>query len=422
MNYFKPVAFFGMLAVLASCNEEDPIPEMPELEPTIVELAVDTPDLSMLVEAVTRAGLVESLSAAGPFTVLAPTNQAFQTLLDSQADWNSISDIDEEVLESVLLYHVFSGSVTSNDLSANQELTSLNGEVVTVTEVGTNISFNGTANVATGNVEARNGIVHVIDAVLLPPTIVEAVTKTLRWVNSEEFGYVFTDGMGKTLYYFARDVAGNNNCVGGCATNWPKFHATSVAITGDAFDADLVGEIDVNGEMQTTYNGWPLYYFVNDAAAGDFNGEGAGGGNWYVAKPDYDVMLANDQLVGNNGESYIMTAEGVIELGTGNTVYFTDFSGRTLYRFVNDVANQSNFGGNAANWPKFTTEVNVVPSLVSVDDFGVIADGQIAYRGNPLYYFGQDMARGETKGVSVPSPGVWPIVNRTTPALVAAAD
>ncbi|WP_209332490.1 fasciclin domain-containing protein [Lunatimonas salinarum] len=415
MNYFKLVAFIGTLAFLASCNDDDPEPEMPE--PNIAELAAGNPDLSMLVEAVNRTGFTGSLVGPGPLTVLAPTNQAFQALLDTQEDWNTIADIDEDLLEAVLFYHIYSGSIASSSLSADQTLSSVDGEILTVTQVGTTVTFNGVANVVTPDVMASNGLVHVIDAVLLPPAVIESVTNTLRWVDSEDFGFVFTDGMGMTLYYFARDVDGNNNCSGGCANNWPKFHATSIAITGDEFDADLVGEIEVDGEMQTTYNGWPLYYFVNDAAAGDFNGEGAGGGNWYVAKPDYDIMLANDQLVGNDGENYIMDAEGVTALGAGNTFYFTDFDGRTLYRFVNDVMNQSNFGGNPAVWPKFTTAVTVAPSILSLDDFGVIADDQVAFRGNPLYYFGQDMARGETKGVSVPAPGIWPIVNATTAAL-----
>lgn len=419
MNVLKLFSLFVVFGLLFACNDDDP---MPEMQKSIVQLAAETPDLSMLVQAVTRAGLVESLSGAGPFTVLAPTNQAFQALLDSDPSWNSIADIDPAVLEAVLLYHVFSGSAASNSLSANQTLTSLGGEAVTVTEVGSTVTFNGVANVAAADVEASNGIIHVIDAVILPPSILEAITKTMRMVNSEQYGMVFTDGNGKTLYYFARDVKGTNNCVGGCANNWPKFHATSVSITADGFDPALVGEIDVNGEKQSTYNGWPLYTFVNDEAPGDFNGEGAGGGDWYVAKPDYDVMLANDQLVGNNGESYVVNAEGVISVGTGNTMYFTDFNGRTLYRFVNDVANQSNFGGNPANWPRFTQEVTVVPSLLNADDFAVIQNGQITYRANPLYYFGQDAARGETRGVSVPSPGIWPIVNRNTLTLVASQD
>ncbi|EON78115.1 fasciclin domain protein [Lunatimonas lonarensis] len=422
MKLLKILSLFMVFGLVLSCNDEDPLPEEPEGPPSIVQLASDTPDLSLLVQAVTRAGLVESLSGAGPFTVLAPTNQAFQALLDSEPSWNSIADIDVAVLEAVLLYHVFSGATASNSLTANQQLTSMNGEAVTVTQVGSTVTFNGVANVAAADIEASNGIVHVIDAVILPPSLIEAITKTLRMVDSAEYGMVFTDGNGMTLYYFARDVKGNNNCTGGCANNWPKFHATSINITGNGFDPELVGEIDVNGEMQSTYNGWPLYTFVNDETAGDFNGEGAGGGNWYVAKPDYDVMLANDQLVGNNGESYVVNAEGVISVGTGNTMYFTDFNGRTLYRFVNDVANQSNFGGNPANWPLFTNEVTVVPSLLDAADFGVMGTGQVTYRANPLYYFGQDAARGETRGVSVPSPGIWPIVNRNTPALVASGD
>lgn len=412
MNYVRLLLTAATFASAMACNE-DPTPEVDEPR-NIVQTALETQDLSVLAQAVTRAGLVESLSGPGPLTVLAPTNQAFQALLDSNPEWNSLDDIDDETLQAVLLYHVFSGAVNSASLQADQELESLNSEVVTVTQVSPNVVFNSRSRVVTADVEASNGVVHLIDAVLLPPSWLEQQRRTLSIVDTEEYGLVFTDGEGRTLYFFARDVNGSNNCSGGCANNWPVFHAASTSL-GDQADNDLVGEIEVGEASQSTYNGWPLYYFVNDEDPGDTNGEGAGGGNWYVAKPDYSVMLANGQLIGNDGNNYVLNDEGAIVAGTGNSFYFTDFAGRTLYRFINDGPDQSNFGGNAANWPDFTTEVNVAPSIISVEDFGVIADGQITYRRNPLYYFGQDTQRGETRGVNVPNPGVWPAVNLTTP-------
>ncbi len=400
-----------------ACSDDDPVPE-PEVPKNIVELAQDTPSLSALVQAVTAAGLGNNLSAPGPFTVLAPTNEAFQALIDSNPAWNQLSDIDAEVLEQVLLYHVVSGRVLSSSLSANQEVTMMNGEILTVTQVGSTVTFNDTADVVTPDVEASNGIVHIIDAVLLPPSLTAVNENTLMMIEDETLGKVFSDGRGHVLYYFARDVNGSNNCTGGCANNWPIFYAEEIMVDDPDFDEELVGEIDVNGEMQSTYNGWPLYTFVNDEEAGDTNGEGAGGGNWYVAKPDYSIMLANGQLVGNNGNNYILSENGMLEVGDGNTPYFTDFNGRTLYRFRNDVANQSNYGGNVANWPDFTTPATVLPSVLSLEDFGVIAEDQVTYKSNPIYYFGQDAGRGETKGVSA-GGGNWPIINRTTAALAA---
>ncbi|WP_158860941.1 fasciclin domain-containing protein [Lunatibacter salilacus] len=413
-NILLFAAFFGFMA----CSDDDPTPEPEEDPKNIVELASDTPNLSILVQAVTAAGLVNDLSAPGPFTVLAPTNQAFQALLDSNPAWNELSDIDTDVLRQVLLYHVVSGSVPSSSLSANQEVTMQNGELLTVTQVGSTVTFNDTADVITADVEASNGIVHIIDAVLLPPSLTAVNENTLMMIEDETFGNVFTDGRGHVLYYFARDVKGANNCTGGCANNWPIFYAEEIMVDDPDFDEDLVGQIDVDGEMQSTYNGWPLYTFVNDEEPGDTNGEGGGGGNWYVAKPDYSLMLANDQLVGNDGNNYILSEEGVLEMGDGNTPYFTDFDGRTLYRFRNDVANQSNYGGNVANWPDFTTPVTIVPSVLSLEDFGVIAENQVTFRSNPIYYYGQDAERGETKGVSA-GGGNWPIINRSTAALTA---
>jgi len=142
---------------------------------TIVDVAVNN-NLSSLVAALTRADLGATLSGNGPFTVFAPTNAAFQELLDSNPDWNSINDIPVEVLKSVLLFHVLSGTVKSTDLSDTYVNTLSNGpndEPLSLqVEVTGGVEFNGNAKPVTVDVEASNGIVHVIDKVMLPPSVV----------------------------------------------------------------------------------------------------------------------------------------------------------------------------------------------------------------------------------------------------------
>lgn len=157
-----------------SCDDDNDDTIMPVTN-TIVDVAVNN-NLSSLVAAVTRADLAGILSSPGPFTVFAPTNEAFQGLLDSNADWNSVNDIPVETLRSVLLFHVLSGEVKSTDLAdiyVNTSSTGPNDEALSLqVEVTGAIEFNGDAKPVIVDVEASNGVVHVIDKVMLPPNVV----------------------------------------------------------------------------------------------------------------------------------------------------------------------------------------------------------------------------------------------------------
>merc|ERR1712194_553019 len=134
--------------------------------PTIPELAASA-NLTTLVAAITAAKLVATLSGAGPFTVFAPTNDAFTALpagvLTALLKPENIKD-----LVTVLEYHVASGEVVSTDLKNGEQIKTLEGQDVNVTIAGTDVSIND-AKVTEANVFAVNGVVHVIDAVLLPP-------------------------------------------------------------------------------------------------------------------------------------------------------------------------------------------------------------------------------------------------------------
>ncbi|WP_299674189.1 fasciclin domain-containing protein [uncultured Tenacibaculum sp.] len=144
----------------------------------IVDLAVNTSDLSSLVSALQKADLVSALQADGPFTVFAPTNAAFQALLDSNMSWNTLDDIPVDVLKNVLLFHVISGKVESGDLSdtyVNTLAVGPNDEALSLqVEVTGGIEFNGDSKPVMNliNIPATNGVVHVIDKVMLPPNVV----------------------------------------------------------------------------------------------------------------------------------------------------------------------------------------------------------------------------------------------------------
>ncbi len=227
---------------------------------------------------------------------------------------------------------------------------------------------------------------------------------------------ILVDGDGFTLYFFTRDVSGESACEGSCLSTWPAFHVSSIDAGTGLDEADFGTITRGDGDMQTTYKGWPLYYYASDNAAGQTNGEGVGN-VWFVGKPDYSIMLANAQLVGNDGVNYT----GDYEPGDGETQYFVDSFGRTLYAFINDTQDQNNYTeedfSNNATWPIFHTDISSLPSTINADDFGTIdvfGESQLTYKGWPLYYFIGDENRGENKGVSVPTPGVWPVVNTST--------
>ena len=136
------------------------------LPPTVVGLAINNPDFSILVEAVLKAELAETLSGAGSFTVFAPTNAAFEQLFDALGV-SGIADLTKEQLIPILLYHVVSGNVLSGELSTGSVAT-LGGDISV--NVGSSVTINGSSNVVLANVQGSNGVVHAIDEVLLPPS------------------------------------------------------------------------------------------------------------------------------------------------------------------------------------------------------------------------------------------------------------
>lgn len=165
------LALFAGIFFTACNDDNDTVMETN----TIVDVAVKN-NLTSLVAAVQRAGLASTLSGNGSFTVFAPTNDAFQALLDSNPNWNSINDIPVETLQSVLLFHVLDGTVRSTDLSdtyVNTLSTGPNDEPLSLqVEVTGGVAFNGDTNPVNFDVNASNGIVHVINKVMLPPNIV----------------------------------------------------------------------------------------------------------------------------------------------------------------------------------------------------------------------------------------------------------
>ena len=150
----------------AAATSQEQAPSTQQNAQDVVALAQDTPDLSTLVTAVSTAKLGDTLQGDGPFTVFAPTNAAFKELGDEQVQ-SLLEPENRDQLTKVLTYHVVPGTLTAADLSDGQKLETVAGETLTVKVNGGTVMV-GDASVVQPDVEASNGVVHVIDGVLTP--------------------------------------------------------------------------------------------------------------------------------------------------------------------------------------------------------------------------------------------------------------
>lgn len=172
MNYLKKftlaMLFLAIPFITVSCNDDDDDMGGTD-EKNIVQIAQDTPELSTLVDALVAANLTGALSGDGPFTVFAPTNAAFQKL--DPTTLNTIISTPS-LLTALLQYHVVADEVFSNELSNGNVPTLLSGQSVAVNVSGGMVTLNGSTKVTTADVDASNGVIHLIDEVLLPEDFV----------------------------------------------------------------------------------------------------------------------------------------------------------------------------------------------------------------------------------------------------------
>jgi uncharacterized surface protein with fasciclin (FAS1) repeats len=168
---FIEILFFALLLSFSSLKAQ-----------TVVDIIVNSPDHDTLEAAVIAAGLEDDLSGAGPFTVFAPTDEAFKALPAGTLE-TLLAD-PTGALADILLYHVASGKVMSGDLSDGQMIPTLFGKEVKV-KINDDGVFINDSKVNAADIQADNGVVHVINAVLLPETPTGIFDKT---ANSKELG------------------------------------------------------------------------------------------------------------------------------------------------------------------------------------------------------------------------------------------
>ena len=175
MNYLKKISLLLItLIAFSSCSSDD------DNAQNILEIALDSPNLSSLVAALSAADgdLVNVLGGDGPFTVLAPTNEAFATFLAAN-NFGSLEEVPTDVLSQILLNHVIMDNVIASDLTtagAGYTNTSASGPNNNAMSLYFNtsdgVTFNGVSSVITADIEASNGTIHLVDAVIGIPTVV----------------------------------------------------------------------------------------------------------------------------------------------------------------------------------------------------------------------------------------------------------
>jgi len=173
------VAFIAMATFSCSNDNNNSIVIPPNN--TITGIASRNSDLSILVQALSRADLAAALQGSGPFTVFAPTNAAFTQFLDDN-NFATLDDVPLAALKEVLLNHVVSGAVTSSDLTTGYVNTLAKGPASATNTLSlyvntaAGVKLNGVSNVTTADIIASNGVIHIVDAVIGLPTIVTHAT------------------------------------------------------------------------------------------------------------------------------------------------------------------------------------------------------------------------------------------------------
>jgi uncharacterized surface protein with fasciclin (FAS1) repeats len=174
----RTIATFALFALVACGGAADETPaadetaaaapamETPAPAQDIVETAVAAGTFNTLAQALTEAGLVETLKSEGPFTVFAPTDEAFAKI--PAADLQALLANKEE-LTKVLTYHVVAGNVPASQVTTMTEAETVQGGKIMISVVDGKVMLNGNATVTATDVAASNGVIHVIDNVIMPP-------------------------------------------------------------------------------------------------------------------------------------------------------------------------------------------------------------------------------------------------------------
>lgn len=337
LKFLIPV--LTMILVFSACDEaDDPTVFEPQ---SIVQLVTGVPNLESLEAALIRADLVGALDGAGPFTVLAPSNEAFDNFLAAN-NFPSLNSVPVDVLRQVLLNHVISGNLQSTDLSTGFASTlatsAANGSPMSIyIDTSNGVTFNGVSSVENRDIQATNGTIHEVDAVIGLPTVVDfaiAVEATSTLVAAVSAANLVDDLSGPGPF-------------------------TVLAPTNDAFGQFLtdnnfsgLGDIPSNVLTQTLLN-----HVVGAALeSGDLS-------------TGYANTLATSAATDNNMSLYINTSNGVRFNGISSVAIANVNANNGVIHVVDRVISLPTVVDFAVADPNFTTLVSALTRSGLTTDF-----------------------------------------------------
>jgi uncharacterized surface protein with fasciclin (FAS1) repeats len=326
---------------------------------TIVDIAVEDGRFETLVAALTAADLVDALSGEGPFTVFAPTDTAFAALPEGTVE-GLLADIP--ALTSVLTYHVAPGAFLAADVVELSEIGTLEGSPISIEVTSNGVVLNGSVNIIITDIEASNGVIHVIDAVLLPPSMMPEMPEDEMMVDPDSItGIAAANGNFNTLVA-ALQAAGLDEVLASSGSY------TVFAPTDAAFAALPAGTVEALLEDIPTLTSILLYHVVPGT----------------VAAADVVTLNSADTLAGS--PIYINVVDGGVVLNGSVNVTATDImASNGVIHVVDSVLLPPTFGRDLV-LVNTTTPLLKVPGGIEVG--GVIEACQTAVVFEQLGGFG----------------------------------
>ena len=267
-------------------------------EADIVDVATEAGNFSTLLTAVEAAGLVETLQGDGPYTVFAPTDEAFAALPEGTLDGLLA---DTEALSQVLLYHVVQGEVMASDVVELESATTVQGEDISITVDGDSVKVNE-ATVVSTDIVASNGVIHVIDQVILPPSMSESAEMGDIVETAQSAG-------GFTTMLAAVEAAGLVETLKGEGP-FTVFAPTDEAF--EALDEDTLNSLLADPEALSQVL---LYHVVPGQVTADQvveleSAETVEGGSVAIRVEDGQVFINDAQVIATD----VLTSNGVIHV------------------------------------------------------------------------------------------------------------
>ncbi len=421
LNLFKPASLVGLLAVfamiLAACAPATtPAVTPPVAQPSSTQAAT-TPTIDVASDPTLGQFLTDGNGRTlYVFTKDAPDASACNA--SCQATWPPLVTSDNPkagpgVDASMIGTTTIAGGekIVTYDhrplyyASADQKVGQKSGEAFdniwfVVSPAGIPISSTGAAvGTPTAAPTASSSSATATPAPTTAATPAPVTEATISITNDKTLGNILTANNGMTLYAYTADTADTSNCSAGCQKVWIPLLTNGKPNLGTGITASMIGSAKLaNGSMVVTYNHMPLYFFVNDTAAGMTNGQGFDD-VWFAVSSD-------GKLVGKVTEVTVNVATNSL-LGS----YLVGLGGQAMYAYASDTADTSTCtGACAANWPpvltlgKPTLGNGVDPTLIGMIK---LANGSqmLTYNHKPLYYFVADSKPTDIKGQGIKN--IW---------------